>query len=293
MNEQSLALRLLDKNCYELDRDKPYIKTSPLMNVGHGYYIFLYWDDFDIMAAMQKAERIAYVEFGVSSLSSVEQLKQIIPADELFPITKTESWIAHHGYNAWNNQGWLFPEVISHYFGEPKTLEQTVYYYDWLQCEGLKFSYEEARRQSPYCSMALNWCYNEPWRIAANNSIVEYPCKPKPAFYAVKDACRPVLAGARFPRFDYKPGDVFKPQIWLLNDTGCTVKAGTVTVYIKINGEKIKIADWNYPESDTNIQGMDIEYTIPVTDAEYFCLVLESGDSGEYSSEYKLRYCNV
>ena len=54
-----------------------------------------------------------------------------------------------------------------------------------LQCEGYKAIYEEARRQKPYCSMALNWCFNEPWPTAANNSIINWPNIPKPAFYAV------------------------------------------------------------------------------------------------------------
>ena len=38
--------------------------------------------------------------------------------------------------------------------------------------------FEEARRQWKHCSVCLNWCFNEPWMTAANNSIVAYPAKP-------------------------------------------------------------------------------------------------------------------
>ena len=37
MTNQSLALRLLEKNCYDLDRHTPFIATSPLYGMGHGH----------------------------------------------------------------------------------------------------------------------------------------------------------------------------------------------------------------------------------------------------------------
>ena len=286
MNEQSLALRLLDKNCYELDRDKPFIKTSPLMNVGHGHYVFRYSEDTDVFQAMQKASRIAYVEFGLSSLAPYGRLKEIIPEDELFPIRPTKSWVAHHAFHAWDNRGWLFPETIQHYFGDVDTLEALISCYDWLQCEGYKAIYEEARRQSPYCSMALNWCYNEPWATAANNSLLSYPCIPKPAFYAVKAACRPVLASARIPKFEYKQGETFSAEIWLLNDTGTIVESGAVQAYLLIGDKKITLPTWEYPESDANVKGSTVAYALSDVQEGAFTLVL---DAGAYSSEYKLK----
>ncbi|MCL2879175.1 MAG: hypothetical protein FWF29_02915, partial [Treponema sp.] len=292
MNEQSLALRLLDKNCYELDRDKPFIKSSPIMNVGHGGYTFRYPDGSDVFQAMQKSRRSAYVEFGVPSLADYESLKAVIPETELAVLSPTKSWVAHHAFYAMNNSGWFFPETIAHYFGEVSDIRQLIYYYGWLQCEGYKAIFEEARRQSPRCSMALNWCYNEPWICAANNSIISYPCKPKPAFYAIKDSCRPILASARIPRFDYRAGDNFTPELWLLNDTGTKIPGGKMDTFIQFEKEKEKnkLLTWEYPESDCNIQGPVISIKIPYCKADFFALVLETGD---YSSAYKLRYISV
>lgn len=48
---------------------------------------------------------------------------------------------------------------MEHYFGPVRTLEELVERGQLLQCEGYKFIFEEARRQKPVCSMALNWCY--------------------------------------------------------------------------------------------------------------------------------------
>lgn len=40
MTEQSFALRLLNKLCYELDRKTPFIMTAHLMGMGHGHYMY-------------------------------------------------------------------------------------------------------------------------------------------------------------------------------------------------------------------------------------------------------------
>jgi len=40
MTDQSLALRMLNALCYELDRNTPYIPTSPLFGIAHGNYVF-------------------------------------------------------------------------------------------------------------------------------------------------------------------------------------------------------------------------------------------------------------
>ena len=131
------------------------------------------------------------------SPSSVEILKKIIPANELWPPREGTSWESHHAFKAWQGETWLMPTMLEGYFGPANNLEELVERGQLIQCEGYKAIYEEARRQKPYCGMALNWCFNEPWPTAANNSIVNYPNIAKPAFYAVSDACRPVCSSAK------------------------------------------------------------------------------------------------
>jgi beta-mannosidase len=86
MTDQSLPLRLLNKNCYELDAARPFLPTSPVMGMGHGHYVFYDTDnDIEAWASFQNAECTAYTEFGCPGPSPVEILKTFIPADELFP----------------------------------------------------------------------------------------------------------------------------------------------------------------------------------------------------------------
>ena len=225
MTEQSLALRLLNSQCLLLDTHTPYINTSPVYGVGHGAYLFIDENGEDVYQRMIRINAMrekftAYPEFGVPSPSSLEVLRTIIPESELWPPKPGTSWESHHGFKAWGGhpQSWLMVDMIEEFFGKSKDLETMVVNGQILQSEGYKAIFEGARRQKPYCSMALNWCFNEPWPTAANNSLINWPDLPKPAFYAVKDACRPFLASAEITGLVWSAGDEFSTDIWLLND---------------------------------------------------------------------------
>lgn len=292
MTDQSLALRLLSKNCYELDINTPFIMTSPLMGMAHGNYLFRYDTGEDVFQVMPKADNTAYTEFGCPGPSSVEYLKTFIPANQLFPPKPGTVWEDHHAFNAWTSDTWLCLNDIEHYFGEITSLEKLVEYGQLLQSEGYKSIFEEARRQKPRCSMALNWCYSEPWPSAANNSIINWPAKPKPSYYAVQASCRSVLASARIPKFSWKEGEVFNPEIWILNDSPENESCGRIEVLLKINEEEIPLLEWNFPEleQNTNLIGPVIRYVLPKKQAMLMHLVIKVKDKPEWNSSYTLRY---
>ena len=288
MDDQSHALRLLNKLCYELDFERPFIMTSPLIGMKHGCYVF---DDGkqQVYEMFQNGHGTAYSEFGVPSAASVENLKKIIPEDELFPIEKSKSWIYHHGFKAWSEERWLCMDVYRKYFGEPACLEDVVDNTQWMQCEGYKAIFEEARRQWPYCSMAINWCYNEPWITAANNALFTYPAEKKPAYFAVKDSLRNTIASARLPKFDWKAGEEFSFELWYLNDAPVPV-SDTVRATVKVGDKTYDFGTWETGEIGAceNKQGETIRLTLPETDAHDLLLTLDSANGN--SSEYRLLY---
>ncbi len=293
MTDQSLALRLLNAQCFELDPKTPYINTSPIYGIGHGHYVFRDMDTGEeVYSSMQRAKSTAYTEFGIPSPSSVEILKTIIPEDELWPPKSGGSWESHHAFNAWVGDTWLMQGMIEDYFGKSKDLDELVMNGQLIQCEGYKAIYEEARRQKPYCSMALNWCYNEPWPTAANNSIVSYPNIPKPAFYAVQNSCRPVLASAKITKLKWREGDSLALDIWLLNDSYEEVKGGKILVKLVTDTEEMELLGWEYnsPEPNTNIEGPTARIKVPKLEGDRFKIVLEVEDYPEYNSEYLLLY---
>jgi beta-mannosidase len=292
MTDQSLPLRLLDAQCYTLDPKTPFLMTSPLMGVGHGHYLFRDPDSKEeVFSWMPKAHNTAYCEFGMPGPSSVEALKTFIPPDQLFPPKLNTVWETHHAYNSWVKDSWLCEDMLTEYFGKASNLEELVANGQLVQCAGYKAIYEEARRQKPYCSMALNWCFNEPWPTAANNSLVEWPAKPKPAFYAVSKSCRPVLASARIPKFRWKEGEEFSCDLWMLNDSPNVVNGGQVIAKLVSDSEVI-ILNWDFQSLDVNknLSGPTARFTIPSWKSKTFKLVLEVKGRPELNSEYVLLY---
>ncbi len=292
MSDQSLPLRLLGSLCYRLDREKPYLMTSPLEGMGHGGYMFYDkkypWGD--VFRCFQAAKHTAYTEFGVPSISAMEALEQIIPAEELGAITETPSWKLHHAMRAWRPQSHACVESLEMYFGKDASVAERIEQSDWLQVEGMKAIYEEARRQWPHCSAALNWCFNEPWITAANCSVVRYPAIPKPGYYAVRDALRSKLFSARIPKFDWKSGERFTAQIWLLNDSRETCSA-SVEVLLRIGALEIPLLVWDHASEETNcnLEGASVCCVLPEEDTGEMTLVLKSSHS-DMSSQYKLLY---
>jgi len=291
MTDQSLALRLLNSQCYILDPQTPFIPTSPIYGMGHGNYIFRDFDGkTEVYQWMPRSNSTAYTEFGMPGPSPVEILESIIPAEELFPPMPGTSWESHHAFKAWVGDTWLMKDMLIDYFGEPESLEELVANGQWIQCEGYKCIYEEARRQKPWCSMALNWCYNEPWPTAANNSLINYPSKPKPAFYAVSESCRPVLASARIQKFSWETGEKFTVGLFLLNDQYEEIGAGKMTVFLQSGNEKIEIGSWNYSGTrpNQNLEGPLVETVLPDFLPGKMTLAVEVEGHPEWNSEYVL-----
>lgn len=291
MTDQSKALRLQNKLCFDNDPDTPYIPTSPLMGMGHGHYVFHDLDSgknvFDIYP---NAKNTAHTEFGVGSPSSAETIEKIIDKNELWPPKPETTWEDHHAFNAWVDDTWLSIRSILKYFGEPKKLKEFVDYGQTLQAVGLQFIYEESRRQKPYCSMAINWCFSDCWPSAANTSIIEYPNVPKKAYYSVQKSCRPILASARVRKFVWSSGEKLEADLFILNDSLKAIKKGRVVLSIKYDDEKKEIFEWEYTqgEAQKNLNGPTVKYTLPKMNSKKFYLLLEDEINPRINSKYLL-----
>ncbi len=250
MNDQSLALRTLNALCLELDPGTPFMPTSPLEGTGHGGYEFRESapPHREVFQIFPSATYSAYPEFGMPAMAPLEYLKTFIPETEFWPPKPGGSWEAHHAFNAWTQQGsWHFPEVIRHYFGDVTDPARWCELSSWLQGEGYRFVFEEARRQWPRCSMALNWCFNEPWPTAAGNSLVNWPCHPREALSAVKSACRPVLATARVSKFSWAPGEAIRVEVFMINHSARDLPRGVVSMRLVQGDQVVDPGTWNYP----------------------------------------------
>jgi len=293
MTEQSLALRLLNSLCYQLDPQTPFIYTSPLYGIGHGHYVF--YDstiDEEVFQWMAKAQNTAYTEYGVPGVANLDILKLFIPENELFPLERNKTWELHHAFGVWGDERWLEMPTLEKYFGEIQSLEELVTYSQLLQCEGLKFIYEESRRQKPFCSMALNWCYQEPWPSAANNSLINWPNSIKPAYHQVTNACRPVLASVRIPKFEWKEGEDFSCDLFMLNDSYDQLTGQKVKVVMQYDGTEKELMSWDCPGADgfMNIKGPTLHAKIPQMKTNLFYIQIRVEGKPQYNSTYILLF---
>jgi len=293
MTEQSLALRLLNSLCYQLDRKTPFIYTSPLYGIGHGHYVF--YDasiNEEVYQWMADARNTAYTEYGVPGTANLDVLKSFIPENELFPPKQNTTWELHHAFGVWGAERWLEMSVLEKYFGKIQSLEELVKYSQLLQCEGLKFIYEESRRQKPFCSMALNWCYQEPWPAAANNSLINWPNEIKPAYYHVANACRPVSASVRLPKFEWKEGEDFSCDLFMLNDSYEKLANEKVKVVMLYDGIEKELLSWNCPGADVfrNIQGPTVKTKLPLMKTNLFSIQVRVEGKPQYNSTYILLF---
>jgi beta-mannosidase len=292
MTNQDLALRLLNRNCYDLDPERPFLMTSPIMGMGHGHYLFRDPQGREVFQLFANARCTAYTEFGCPGPASLQTLRRIIPENELFPPRRGTSWVSHHAFDAWGADAgsWLMLHQIEDYFGACSSIEDVVERGQLLQGEGYKCIFEEARRQKPTAAMALNWCLNEPWPTAANNSLLSWPAEPKRAYAQVSRACRPVLASARIVKFRWRAGELFNPELWLLNDAPESAPAGRIDAQLICGDQKFALLSWDFPalEPNTNLAGPVIRFTLPMFREKQMKLILSVPGHPELDSEYTL-----
>ncbi len=294
MTDQYLALRLLNTLCYDLDKNTPFLPTAPVAGMGHGPYGFL--DPVtkeEIFVKMMHAQNTAYSECSSTGPASVEVLKTFIPENELFPPKPGAIWEDHHAFGAWDAEpdSHLLLSMLERYFGKADTLEELVGNGQFIQIAGMQCLFEEGRRQKPYCSMVLTWCYNEPWPCAAGGSAISWPLEPKPAYYAMKQSCRPVLASAQIKKLVWEEGEVFESTIWLLNDSFAEVKPVDIKVIIA-GDERTGTLTWHCPGAavNTNTPGPKVKCVLPKWNCERFMVILKVPDYPELESEYELLY---
>lgn len=308
MTDQSKALRLLNKLCYEFDPGRPFLMTSPLHGMAHGGYAFRYPDGKEVYEVIPKAYNTAYTEFGIPSISNLSCCDMIAKREQLFPLVENEITKAHHAFGAWVGESWSDISILQSYFGEAKSLEQLIEWSQWLQGEGYKCIFEEARRQKPHCSMAINWCFNEPWPTLANNSIINYPATPKTSFKEVTAACRNALISARLPQFSWRGGEIFAADLWLLNDGQTAIAAGKAKVYLELCGKSYFLQEWQYDgvPANKNLEGPTVRLKLPefITENDTVVTTLNQSpkkrdrglihemklviEAGEMSSTYRL-----
>ncbi len=270
MSPHDAAIRLLARNTYDLDPQRPFLMTAPLWGMGHGPYRFCNPAGRESFTLFQQCRYTAYTEFGVFASPSAESLSKW-QDPSLLQLPGQAEGEPSQGSIA--RRHW----EPSRYF-KTETLEDFALAAGFMQRQGYKHLFEEIRRQKPRASMALNWCFNEPTPRVVNGSVIGWPCEIKDGYAGIRTACRPALASARIPRFVWQGGEDFEAEIWLLSDQPEPIEVESVQALLRCGEQEIPLGTWQPGrlEANSNLQGPTVRCRLPQAEPGLFELILRS-----------------
>ena len=130
-------------------------------------------------------------EFCIQGPSNENTIKSFFEPQNLWP--PNDAWIFHiqRGHaNLPHYQQTMF--IAGDIFGKINSLHEYVKFGQATHLEQTRSEYESARYDRPNNGGTMSWMFNDCWPTS-NWSIIDYYYQPKPAYYAAKRACKPVL----------------------------------------------------------------------------------------------------
>jgi beta-mannosidase len=106
----------------------------------------------------------------------------------------------------------------------------------------------------------------------------------------VQEACRPVLASARIPRFQWRAGETFTAELWILNDSASPQAPGRMSAHLAMGERRWHLGDWDFPDvpAQRNLRGPEVGLALPGDAGDAFTLELRVDARGPWSSAYRL-----
>jgi hypothetical protein len=99
-----------------------------------------------------------------------------------------------------------------------------------------------------------------------------------------------VIASARFSKFQWKAGEAFSAEIWMLNDSPADLPAGQVEVTLQAGGSSQRLILWAHSAiaAGRNLAGPTFTSVLPSAGVVEFELVLTAGPGNSWGSRYRL-----
>ena len=288
MTPQHKALRLLDAKTYALDPDTPYILSSPQQGVAHGPYDMVCGSGREILTEFTESRFTAYAEFGCAAPSDWDYLATFMTEQERENPMTASVWEKHHAQQTKPWPRWFDMDGLRKLTGCTDDLREMITAGNEAQAMMYQALFEEVRRQWPHASMAINWCYNEPWPTAAGNGLVNYPARPRRSYYGVKEALRGKKLSLGFSRIAWRPGEQMQVTAWVLNDTASSIPDGYAVVLMEADGEERVLGEWRYRQTQpwSNQKGECFTFAVPKTKSGRFGLKIVSKRELELHAEY-------
>ncbi|NLX05808.1 MAG: hypothetical protein GXY33_11765 [Phycisphaerae bacterium] len=155
-------------------------------------------------------DMMLHAEYGCDGSASVRAIEAFVPESHRWPMDKTNTVAWHHGRMWTASNTWRAEEL----FGKVDDLATYVRASQYGQAEGLRYAMESHRRRKWRCSGAMPWHFAEPWPNVCDTCSVDYYLQPKPAYFALARANRPVHVSAKYETIAWGGRAEFAAEIW-------------------------------------------------------------------------------
>jgi beta-mannosidase len=257
-NQSKTVIDSLADLLNKFDPQREFHRASPYMGDDH------YWGVWHGLEPYTKYHivRPFRSEAGLNAPPVLENYVRFTPPDLLWPPDTT--YIEYHGEANTNFQHLNKLMRYADEFGRPSNIDELITRSQLYQAIANEYDMEFCRSNKFKNSGFLVWQYNDIWPCISW-SIIDWYGTPKPAYYFMKRAARPVHISADFEQYLWNAGDTLKAGIYLLNDTQLPVKG--YTFYAKLidcNG-KIIIEKSGLAETGSNssVKISELEFNIP------------------------------
>jgi beta-mannosidase len=205
LDDATPVLGALRDTVRELDPARPWVPTSPSGDGDvHGP-----WEHQGLRrhnAHYDAGTWSLQSEFGVEGMTNRRALTALIDEPHRWPADRTNPVYEHLG--AWWNNAALVQEAFGGRIADLDTMRRAS---QQLQYDGLRYAVEANRRRG---SGTIPWQLNESYPNAWCTAAVDHRGDPKPAYYGVARAYRPVHVAASFATWAWGGEDEVRARIW-------------------------------------------------------------------------------
>jgi beta-mannosidase len=260
------------------DPQREFHRASPYMGDDH------YWGVWHRMEPYTKYRvvRPFRSEAGINAPPVLQNYIKFTPENLLWPPDTT--YIEYHGES---NIRFAHLKKLLRYadeFGGSSHIDELITKSQLYQALGNEFDMEFCRSNKFRNSGFLVWQYNDVWPCLSW-SIVDWYGTPKPSYYFMKRAARPIHISVDYERYFWNAGEIFKADVYLLNDTqnplnGFTFLAKLIQCDGELLMEKSGPAE-TVANSSTRIDGLEFQIPDSLKGRTFFISVELKDKSGE------------
>jgi beta-mannosidase len=223
----------------ELDPDRAWLPTSPSRDELDVHGPWEHQGLGDHYAHYDAGSAVLHSEFGVEGMTNRRALERLVPEGERWPADRSNPVYEHLGA-WWNNE----PLVQAAFGGRLAGVDSLRRASQHLQYDGLRYAVEASRRRG--CG-TIPWQLNEPYPMAWSTTAVDHRGDPKPAYYGVARAYRPVHPCASFTTCAWGAAREARATLWSLGTeeraVGRFVAADGTAVAEAVGGELVAPLD--------------------------------------------------